>query len=135
MCWAATNGNQGALPDYTSGLHVAFYASMGLMALAAVFSATRATPSAERDAVRRAPAESDGQRHQPSTYSPTCLARSAAVNQSRSILCARSLADRCTIATASSEGRANHRIGPDGAPRSPDDADRGCGADEGPRRA
>jgi hypothetical protein len=37
MGWAATNGNQGALPEYTSGLHVAFYASMGLMALAAVF--------------------------------------------------------------------------------------------------
>ena len=29
---------------FTSGLHAAFYASMGLMALAAIFSATRATP-------------------------------------------------------------------------------------------
>ncbi len=48
LAFAIFVGSSSLRPDdaraLTSGLHAAFYASMGLMALAALFSATRATP-------------------------------------------------------------------------------------------
>jgi hypothetical protein len=48
LAFAIFVGSTSLRPDdaqaFTSGLHAAFYASMGLMALAGIFSATRATP-------------------------------------------------------------------------------------------